>query len=272
MPSGIFHFIKARREPITGTKKGLRLVHYSELFAENSPHKLDKYFSEKVPLFYRSGESISNDINSGFFISAIKSSLAKLPTSDSFKESHFGEIVACVFAEEVLGLRRLYSKLTHLTAENSNAYKMDLVMYDPNSDPMKFVFGEVKCSPKKLETGKPPGHDKSCFADIFNSINKYKETDQNFDLTAARDRVESLPPEDNARVRKALEPYSDSVVSYLGFAVIDSTTFCNEEAQVLRTRKNDVTFDVELVCVETFSEISESVYDLLHKLYTLVGS
>lgn len=263
MSSGLLHFIHAKREEVNGIKVGVRLVYRSVFIREGVNHKLDDYIADKAPLFYRSLDSILADLKSGFFLTAMKSTLAKLPTSDSFQESHFGEIVAGIFVEEVLGLRRLYSKLSLLTAENANAYKMDLVMYDPASDPVKFVFGEVKCSPKCAMEGLPANHDKSCFADIFNSMNKYSEVDREFDLTAARDNIVNIPDEDQIKIREALKPYSNSIVAYAGFAVIDSSTYSNDEAQVLRTRTNAKPFEVDLICMESFSEIATSVYSSL---------
>jgi len=202
----------------------------------------------------------------GYFKTAIKATLAKLPTSPSFQESHFGEIVAGIFAEDVLGLRRLYSKLSLLGAENANAYKMDLVMYDPSVDPIRFVFSEVKCSPKSEADGLPSGHDKSCFADLFRSMNKYSESDRRFDLTAARDNLGNIPSADRERVRQALKPYSLTTVAYAGFVVIDTATYCRDEAEVLRRQTNPKQFDVDLICLETFSVVAGNVYGSLQKL------
>lgn len=263
LASGVLHFIKANRLNVDGEKQGIRLVYRSELIRKKESLELDKYIADKAPLFYRSVNSVIKDIQEGYFISAMNRTLSKLPTSESFQESHFGEIVAGIFAEEVLGLRRLYSKLTLLTAENSNAYKMDLVMYDPNSDPLTFIFGEVKCSPK---TGVSVGHDKSCFADVFNSMNKYKEKDREFDLTAAKDNILNVPEEEREKVSSALLPYSGSKVAYAGFVVIDNTTFDNDEAQVLRTRKNEKNFDVDIVCIESYSDVAENVYGKLSEI------
>jgi len=261
--SGLLHFIRAQREQIGGNKQAVRIVFRSELVRSGSKHRLHEYLSDKAPLFYRRLDDIVADLQDGFFKSAMKSTLAKLPTSLSFQESHFGEIVAGIFAEEVLGLRRLYSKLKLLTAENANAYKMDLVMYDPSVNPMRFVFGEVKCSPKFSANGLPAKHHKSCFADLVRSMNEYSESDRDFDLTAVRDNLGNIPDEDRERVRQALKPYSTAVVGYAGFAVIDTSTYCDHEAQVLRTRKNAKEFDVDLLCLESFSTTAETVYHSL---------
>ncbi|WP_156782005.1 Hachiman antiphage defense system protein HamA [Acidihalobacter aeolianus] len=249
MNPGLLHFIRARREPIEGDKEAVRLVYRSELVrnATGSGPELDQYVADRAPLFYRSVDSIMDDLRAGYFLTAVKDTLAKLPTSKSFQTSHFGEIVAGIFAEEVLGLRRLYSKLSLLSAENANPYKMDLVLYDPDSVPIKFIFGEVKCSPKVAADGLPTKHDASCFSDLFNSMNKYQSSDRNFDLAAARDNLGNIPTGDRDRVRDALKPYSGSEVGYAGFVIIDTSTFDLGEAQVLRTRKNNKEFEVDLV-------------------------
>lgn len=265
MPSGLLHFIRARREPIEGDKQRVRMVYRSEFVRDGTPYKLDQYISDKVPLFYRSISAIIAELSAGYFITAIKNTLAKLPTSQSFQESHFGEIVAAIFAEEVMGLHRLYSKLTLLTAENANAYKMDLVLYDPSTEPVRIVFGEVKSSPKSASDGLPAKHDESCFADIFNSLNQYSDADRRFDLTAANDNIVNIPEEHRERVRAALKPYSAIPIGYAAFAVIDSSTYSNDEVQVLRTRKNKKEFEIDVVCLEVFSFVAGKVYSSLQK-------
>ena len=224
------------------------------------------YIADKTPLFYRDLPKIIDDLGDGYFVTTIKSTLAKLPTSESFQESHFGEIATGIFVEEVMGLRKLYSKLTLLTAENANAFKMDLVLYRPTSDPIEFIFGEVKSSPKISADGSPVGHHKSCFADIFTSMNKYGDDDLAFDLTAAKDHIQALPEVERNRIRKALMPYGDLIVSYAGFAIIDTTTKSDSEISLLATRQNKKTFDVDVICVEEFPTVATSAYKRLEAL------
>ena len=262
--TGLIHFIRARREIINGDEDGVRIVYRTEL-ARNAPQFcIDQYIADRAPYFYRSLDAILRDFRSGLFLTAIQSTLSRLPTSKSFQESHFGEIVAGIFCQEILELRLLYSKLSLLTAENSNAYKMDLVMYKPSSNPLEFTFGEVKSSPKMAGNGLPANHHKSCFADLFNTMNHYKLGDQKFDLTAARDNIQQIPEPDREMVRVALLPYSNSVISYAGFVVIDNSTFSESEAQVLRTRRNSRDFEVDLICLESFPQVAQTVFESLH--------
>lgn len=268
--SGLLNFVKASRARFTCSKTMVRTVYVSELVSESiNKNSLDDYISDKAPLYYRDLSSIYDSLNDGYFLTTIKETLRKLPTSDSFRESHFGEIAACIFTEEVMGLRRLYSKLSLLTSENANAYKMDLVLYDPSSTPLEFIFCEVKSSPKSSTDGLPVGHDKSCFADIFNSLNGYAQSDLEFDLAAAKDRISNLPEPDRSRVRDALKPYSNSIVKYAGIAVIDSSTKDANETAILATRKNKKIFDIDLICLEAYPSTAQSVYDRLEALSVL---
>jgi len=239
----------------TSVRKGLK----TEVLSAKEELQLAKYISSKAPLFYRNLSNIVSAMqDSQHFGAVIKETLSKIPESESFRESHFCEIVAGVFAEETMGLTRLYSKLSLLTSENANAYKMDLVLYRPNTDPVEFIFGEVKSSCK---TDVPAKHHQSCFSDLFTSFNGYLAADLEFDLTAARDRVEELPP----LVKNALLPYGERVISYAGFVVIDAATFDPTEVKVLATRKNAKTFDVDLLGVETLKDVSHLTYSILDK-------
>jgi HamA len=231
------------------------------VLAQAEEIQLAKYISSKAPLFYRNLSNIVADMSdSRHFGSVIKETLSRIPSDESFRESHFCEIVSGVFAEEVMGLTRIYSKLTLLTAENANAYKMDLVLCRPDANPVEFVFGEVKSSCKQT---KPANHHKSCFADLFVSFNGYDSGDMEFDLTSARDRVEALLTQQRDKVRKALLPYGDRILSYAGFVVIDSSTFDHDESKVLATRKNNKAFDIELLCVDTLKDTGYLTYSIL---------
>ena len=261
-PTPLWHFIRGARDALTECAKSIRLVYKSEVMEAGCGYALDDYLADKAPFFYRDVQAMIEDLNSGLFRTAFQTTVGRLPTAKSFQESHFGEVVAGVFAEEVLGLRRLYSKLRLLTAENANAYKMDLVMYDPRR-PIQLVFGEVKCSPKSDADGLPAGHDKACFADVFNSLREYSPADLKFDLAAAKERLAHIPAADAEDVRAALKPYSGATVKYLAFTIIDSSTYCGEEARLLQTRKSKKEFEVDLICVEHYGKIAGSVYSKL---------
>jgi hypothetical protein len=262
-PSGFQQFLKMTRARMTASDRSVRIVAHSHVMRESNSHKLSRYVADRAPLFYRNAEQIIATIQAGYFGTAYEETLARIPSAASFQESHFAEVAAAVFAEEIMRLKLLYSKLSLLTAENSNAYKMDLLLCDPSAEPVEFVFGEVKSSCKSAQEGMPPGHDKSCFVDLFNSFNKYDQGDVNFDLAAARDRLSLLPGPMRDRVHAALLPYADRRVRYAGFVIIDVGTKDDSEIHLLESRTNRKPFDIELLCVETLRDVVHDTYDRL---------
>lgn len=266
------NFLKATRAAFVCSGKAVRLVHVSDITETSSGSSLAGYIADKAPLLYRTLPKVVDSLGDGYFVTTMKETLDRLPTSDSFKESHFGEIATSIFVEEVMGLRKLYSKLSLLTAENANAFKMDLVMYRPGSNPVEFIFGEVKSSPKTAADGLPAKHNQSCFADIFRSFNKYGEDDLRFDLTAAKDNITVLDPSERDAVRKALKPYAERVVTYAGFAIIDQSTKCDDEVSLLATRKNRKPFNIDLICIEGFPTVADAVYKKLEVLRNACSS
>jgi hypothetical protein len=241
-------------------EKACRLVSQSHFAMEANGLILSDYVADRAPLFYRRISRIVEDLKMGLFLTAFRNTLDKLPSAESFRESHFAEIVAGLFAEDIVGLRRLYSKLSLLTAENANAFKMDLLMCNLKTDPVTLVLGEVKSSTKSAADGLPPHHDKSCFADLFQSFKKYESGDLTFDLTAARDNLEGMPAKEAKRTHAALMPYAERTIKYAGFVVIDRSTQDDAETRALATRKSDKDFDVQLICIESLKDAIDAAY------------
>jgi hypothetical protein len=269
---GIKKFLHSSRVKFTLTDKQVRNVSVSDVLhtfeqgIETESVTLGEYVANKAPLFYRDVTAIAESLEEDGFLTAIKDTLKKLPKEPSFQQSHFAEIFAAIFAEEVLGLKRVYSKLALLTAENSNAYKIDLLMYRPNTDPVEFVLGEVKSSHKCEADGLPAKHHQSCFAELFNSAREYANDDYEFDLAAAKDRLGSLKDPDRFKVREALKPLGSKIVRFMGLVVIDLGTKSDEEIPVLATRKSKREFDVDLICIEKINETTSTMFDILEGL------
>lgn len=265
---GLENFVLKLREEFQDADDPVRVVKLSELEKESNPYTLEGYIGNKVPFYYRSIEDIIDSIkeDESFFVT-IRETLGKLPSSEDFQESHFGEITATIFAEEILNLKKLYSKLSFLSAENANAYKMDLLLYDPNSNPIDFYLGEVKSSPKSLDEKDPPEHHKSCYASLFNSLNSYETEDMEFDLGTVKDRLKDLDPTEKERVKKALRPYTSKSINYAGFVLIDLETKVSSEIRVLSERKNDKELDVDLICIEDYSEVAHNVYQKVKEVH-----
>ena len=240
-------------------KTMVRQVRRSEIVRTADVGQLEALMVERIPTYYRSPASIAADLEQGYFMRAILDTLARLPTADDFRNSHFGELLAAEFAVAAMGLRLLYSKLRFLTAENSNAYKMDVVMYDPKTEPIELVFLEVKSSFKRPGDD-PPGHDTSIYASLFASLNGYAKEDLKYDLTAARDRLADVPTEDRDRLSEQLNRYGGPIVRYAGVCSIDLATHFDDEAAVLATRKNEKDFNADLLCVAEFAQVIDATY------------
>ena len=260
---GFGSLLRVSRAQLASKGQACRIVYMSDVLRNFNGVSLSRYVADRAPLFYRDPAKVAADISDGYFVSAVKATLAKMPTAKSFQESHFAEIASGIFAEEVLGLVRLYSKLTLLTAENANAFKMDLLLCDPKKEPVEFVFGEVKSS---IKSTVPANHHKGIYADLFSSMKKYEDGDRDFDLTAAKDRLAELPLQLTARIREALKPYSGTTVRYAGFVVIDTASYQEGETEVLHTRKSAKELDVDLICVESLAKSGREAYDILERL------
>jgi hypothetical protein len=258
-------FITASRIEIEFDDAAVRHVYRSEIARVVEAGALEDYMSERIPTYYRDPAHIAADLAQGYFLRAIADTLARLPTAETFRDSHFGELLASEFAVAALGLRLLYSKLRLLTAENANAYKMDIMMYDPSVEPVELVLLEVKSS-VKTATDAAPGHDKSIYSSLFASLRKYAKADLSYDLTAARDRMGELPEDDRERLAQEFARYGGPKVRYAGVCSIDLATHVEAETSLLATRKSVKDFEVDLLCVVEFAQVVESSFAKLSAL------
>lgn len=253
-----------------GKSPHVRAVYRSEIVrAPEKGEPFERWMIGKVPLYYRRPEAIADSFTRATdFRKPLRDTLRRLPSAASFQASHFGEIVAGVFTEQVLGLSLLYSKLSLLSAENANANNMDLVLYDALPKDLEFVFAEVKSSVKPGPD--PAAHDKGTFKKLFESFNAYKDKDREFDLAVIEERLQELPAGDAERVLAALSIDGDPVVRYAGVCVIDAATQSDDESSVLATRKNDKKFDVDVICVAELGAVASATYGQLEEMAHLV--
>lgn len=244
-------------------KELVRAVYKSEILRRNEDHQLEEYVADRMPLFYRDPKRVADEIEGGHFFTPLKKTLQRIPSAQTFRDSHFGEILAGIYGQGVLGLNLLYSKLQQLTSENANAYKMDLLFYRPGCDPAEFVLAEVKSSLKSVEDGLPSSHDKSCFKSVFDSFNKYKQSDLEFDLAAVEEKLGQIPEPDRERLKTALLPFGVPNIKFAAFCVIDAATHSEGESIVLGTRENDREFEVDVVCVAELGAVARATFDLV---------
>jgi hypothetical protein len=68
------------------------------------------------------------------------------------------------------------------------------------------------------------------------------------------------------RVSAALSLYGGPTIRYAGVCSIDVATHLDEEASLLATRRNDKSFDVDLVCVSEFAQVIDETYARLDRV------
>lgn len=263
-------FLKTRDAFTPSKGVMIRAVFTSEIIKVSGTDTLVKYITDKTPLFYRNFSKLVSELEDGYFTTPMKETLEKLPDSEHYQSSHFGEICATIFVEDILGIKKVYSKLSLNTTENQNAYKMDLICFIPGTNPLEFVFCEVKSSNKHKSDGFPAKHDTSCYAAIFDSLRDYESEDIKFDLTAIKDNLDKIPEANREEIRESLIPYGNKKVTFKGVAVIDLSTIHADECNVLSTRRCNKDFDIEVVCIEDYKEVALEVYQKLETIKNLL--
>ncbi len=135
---------------ITITESAAEIVRqgwHSFLECTQSNRDLAYYLAGQYPWFYRSPEKVSEDVLGRCNALDLFYDLAiKAPTNPKFQQSHCGEILAALYLEDVLGFRRLYSKLALTTSENTNVHKMDGFFVDTKQSPYLYIAVEAKSS------------------------------------------------------------------------------------------------------------------------------
>jgi len=87
-------------------------------FAEHHDGKdLAKVVAGQIPYFYRDPGKIASDFAARHdALEMIYDLATKVPNSQKFQNSHFGEILSALYLEDVLQLRRLYCNRNEFVA------------------------------------------------------------------------------------------------------------------------------------------------------------
>jgi hypothetical protein len=78
--SGLNQFLKTTRARFTFSGISVRSVHISEIVKSVDRMNLSDYIADKTPLFYRELPKIIDELGEGYFVSTVRSTLARLPT------------------------------------------------------------------------------------------------------------------------------------------------------------------------------------------------
>lgn len=252
-------------QTVTILRQGWR----STLNCVPSKYDLAHCLAGQIPYFYRSPDKIAEDFISRANALEIFVDLAtKAPTSPKFQQSHCGEIIAALYLENVLGFRRLYSKLTLTTSENTNVHKMDGFFVDTRQSPYTYIAVEAKSSIRPTEKSGFSGHRYGILKQIIESLQNYDSGDKRFDLTVIRDNLEKFAysAEEQTQIKKDLMPPGPEKLVHIGMATINESTVSEKDDIFILCEPCIKAFTYRSVVVADLSELVKKAYGLVHEL------
>lgn len=245
----------------------LRTADRSILKESYGDHTLSRYIGGKIPYFYREPEKIGEDFGAGHdAIEMLLSLFATIPTTPKFQNSHCGEIISSLYLEEVLGYRKLYSKLTLTTAENTNVHKMDafFVKIDKENE---YLLVEAKSSIIPTETTKFSGHRHGILKQMLGSIGEYTKGDERFDFTRIRDNLgKDFSEEEAKKIKKDLIPPGPIKCSFLGVATVNASTIDAKDDDYILSQSCENSFNFAAVVVNDLATLAKDAYDHWRKV------
>lgn len=249
---------------VTVVRDGYRAV----LADDYKGYSLGRYLTGQLPKHYRTLDGIASDFESGnSCLEAVLGIIACMPTVASFQNSHCGEIAAAQFVEEVLGYRRLYSKLTMTTSENTNAHKMDGLFVKTSCDPYEYLFVEAKSSILPTETTKTKTHKSGILTSMLNSLHTYEHDDPRFEFTRIRDNLESSFNETEAKkIRSDLTPPGPENLKFLGVSVTNACTVNINDDDFILSKECNTDFNYYALVVTDLAELAKDAYGRWKKM------
>lgn len=250
--------LSASEDGVEAVRQGRRVV----LADDHNGYSLGKYLAGQLPQHYRSLEGITADILSGdSTLEAVLAMISCMPTVASFQNSHCGEIAAAHYIEDYLGYRRLYSKLTMTTAENTNAHKMDGLFVKTTCDPFEYLFVEVKCS--VLPTDKTPTktHRSGILKQMIESLDCYHQDDPRFEYTRIRDNLDkSFTPSESKSIRSDLTPPGPENLRFLGVSVTNRVTVNPGDDDFILSNACSLDFNYHAIAVTDLAALAHDAY------------
>jgi len=257
-----------------GTAIVVRRGWHSFLDCTPNDRDLPYYIAGQIPFFYRSPDKIADEFRQRSNALDLVVDLAtKAPTNPKFQQSHCGEIIAALYLEDILGFRRLYSKLTLTTSENTNVHKMDGFFVDTGQSPYLYIAVEAKSSILPTERSGFSGHRYGILNQMIKSLGKYSVIDKRFDLTVIRDNLEkfAFSIEEQSQIRKDLLPPGPSNLINIGMATINKSTVSEKDNIYILCEPCTTLFNYRAIVVADLSELAKKSYGLVHKLKRAVS-
>ena len=246
----------------TLTIQKVRAGRRSFLKAEHDGRKLSRYLGGKLPYHYRSPDKIGEDFGAEHdALEMIWSLFAQAPTTPKFQNSHCGEILSSVYLEEVLGYKKLYSKLTLTSAENTNVHKMDGFFVKVDGDEFEYLLVEAKSSILPTDKTKFSGHRHGILKQMLESIDGYSKDDERFDFAKIRDNLSISFSEKEARqIKRDLVPPGPLKCSFLGVAVINSSTVHHADDDFILSSVITYPFDFAAIVIDDLATLASESY------------
>lgn len=225
--------------------------------------KLSRYLGGKLPYHYRAPEKIGEDFGAEHdALEMVWSLFAQAPTTPKFQNSHCGEILSSVYLEEVLGYRRLYSKLTLTSSENTNVHKMDGFFVKTDEAEFEYLLVEAKSSILPTEKTKFSGHRHGILKQMLESIDGYGKEDERFDFAKIRDNLAASFSDKEARqIKKDLIPPGPIKCSFLGVAVVNSSTVHSLDDDFILSSSISYPFEFSAIVVEDLAALARESYN-----------
>lgn len=224
---------------------------------------LHKYLSGQLPYFYRKMESIVEDFESEHSaLELMLDLMAAAPTTQSFRNSHGAEILAAHHIQEKLQYRRLYSKLTMTTSQDTNAHKMDALFVDTAIDPYRYIFVEAKSSILPTASTKTKTHRSGILKHMIASLSSYKAEEPRMELIRIRENLQSgFSEEERKQILSDLRAPGPEL-NYIGISVTNSVTVNEKDDDFILSVPCGVEFDYHAIVVTDLESLAKESYSI----------
>ncbi|MER2252938.1 Hachiman antiphage defense system protein HamA [Methylorubrum podarium] len=259
--------LKISGQNLTAVRTGFRTV----LHDTYNGYKIEKHLSGSLPYHYRKLDSVIEDFEAQHnALELMVDLMATAPTVESFRNSHGSEILACCYLEEKLDIRRLYSKLSMTTSENTNAHKMDGLFVNVSSEPYEYIFVEAKSSILPTEKTKTKSHRSGLLQQMLTSLDGYEAEEPRMELVRIRENLDKNFQEAvRTKIKADLRPPGPKL-KYLGISITNSSTINSEDDDFILSSPCKISFDYYGLVVTDVARITSSAYAIWDDIKELI--
>ena len=224
-------------------------------------YSLSKYVGGQMPYYYRKLDSVVADFESGNnALEAVCDLMSTAPTEASFRNSHCGEIIASLYVGEKVGVRRLYSKLTMTTSENTNPHKMDALFVDMSTDDYECIFVEAKSSILPTEATPKAYHRHGILKQMLESLHGYGTAHPRMEMVRIRENLENtFEKTEREKILNDLRPPGPEL-GFLGVSVTNAPTVSPKDDDFILSSDCSVPFSYHAVVVTNLESIASEAY------------